>query len=53
MTESLYKGEHCQLQIATCQEHLPVTEHQQQQGHLPPASVETELLLQLLTFNTL
>ena len=52
MTEPLNKGERCQLQIGTCQEHLPVTEHQQQ-GHLPPASVETELLLQLLTFNTL
>ena len=30
----------CQLQIDTCQEHLPVTE--QQQGHLPSASVEIE-----------
>ena len=30
----------CQLQTDTCQEHLPVTE--QQQGHLPSASVEIE-----------
>ena len=30
----------CQLQIGTCQEHLPVTE---QQWHLPSASVQTEL----------
>ena len=30
----------CQLQIGTCQEHLPATE--QQQGHLPSASEGTE-----------
>ena len=30
-----------QLQIGTCQQHLPVTE-QYQQGHLPPASAEIE-----------
>ena len=30
----------CQLQTGTCQEHLPATE--QQQGHLPSASEETE-----------
>ena len=31
----------CHLQIGTCLEHLPTTE-QQQRGHLPLASVETE-----------
>ena len=29
----------CQLQIGTCQDHLPATE---QQGPLPPASAETD-----------
>ena len=32
----------CQLQIGTCQEHLPTTEPQQQE-HLPSAAAETEL----------
>ena len=31
----------CQLQIGSCQERFPATE-QQQQGHLSPASAETE-----------
>ena len=31
----------CHLQTGTCQEHLSVTQ-QQQQGHLPSASAETE-----------
>ena len=31
----------CQLQIGTCQEHLPTTEPQQQE-HLPSAAAEIE-----------
>ena len=32
---------HCQLQIGPCQDHLPVTQ-QQQQGHLSSTSAENE-----------
>ena len=38
MTQSLPSSS--QLQIGICQEHLPETE--QQQGHFPSASAETE-----------
>ena len=43
----------CQLEIAACQEHLPVTEQNSNKGisHLPLWRLNP-VLLQLLTFNT-